>query len=395
MAAGCWNSFLHSFFDYETPRTIVIYSKRVGAIFRFTQFLIIAYVIGYVCLWQKGYQETEAVISSVTTKVKGYTASNTSALGLHVWDVTEYVIPPQGDDSFFVLTNMITTPGQTQQACPEVPSPSSRCQSDEDCFEGLSDVRGNGIQTGLCVNYSDTVKTCQVLAWCPHEDDSSVPTPALLEKAENFTVLIKNSVRYSRFRFNKRNILAHINSSYLKTCIYHRSTDPHCPIFRLGDMVRDAGEDFRTMAERGGIMGILIDWSCDLDWPGKYCVPKYTFVRMDNKNPTNNVAPGYNFRYAKYFNNGSKETRTLIKGYGIRFDVIVFGTASKFSMLMTVVNFGAALSFLSLVGAVCDWFLVMCTDKRNYYSQQKTTCLYNNEETAGESISIGKNYGTS
>ena len=47
---------------------------------------------------------------------------------------------------------------------------------------------------------------------------------------------------------------------------------------------------------KGGIMGILIDWSCDLDWPGKYCVPKYTFVRMDNKNPTNNVAPGYNFR---------------------------------------------------------------------------------------------------
>ena len=39
------------------------------------------------------------------------------------------------------------------------------------------------------------------------------------------------------------------------------------------------------------------------------------------------------------------------------------------------------------VGAVCDWFLVMCTDKRNYYSQQKTTCLYNNEETAGESVS--------
>ena len=47
---------------------------------------------------------------------------------------------------------------------------------------------------------------------------------------------------------------------------------------------------------KGGIMGILIDWSCDLDWPRKYCVPKYTFVRMDNKNPTNNVAPGYNFR---------------------------------------------------------------------------------------------------
>lgn len=49
----------------------------------------------YVCLVQKGYQETEVVVSSVVTKVKGYTATNTSALGLHVWDVTEYIIPPQ------------------------------------------------------------------------------------------------------------------------------------------------------------------------------------------------------------------------------------------------------------------------------------------------------------
>ncbi|KAL2091809.1 hypothetical protein ACEWY4_011607 [Coilia grayii] len=352
MAAGCWSGFLHCFFDYETPKTIVIYSKRVGAIFRLTQFLIIAYIIGYVVLVQKGYQENEAVISSVSTKVKGYTVTNSSAMGLRVWDVTEYVIPPQGADSFFVLTNIITTPGQTQQACPEVPSPSSLCQSDADCTEGYSDPHSNGIQTGLCVNYSDTVMTCQVLAWCPHEDDSFVPKPALLESAENFTVLVKNSVRYPRFRFSKRNILPHITSSYLKNCTYHSSTAPHCPIFRLGDMVREAGQDFRTMAEKGGIIGILIDWSCDLDWPEKYCTPQYTFVRMDNTSPSNNIAPGYNFRFAKYCNNGT-ETRTLIKGYGIRFDVIVFGTAGKFSPLMTVVNLGAALTFLSLVSGRC------------------------------------------
>ncbi len=47
---------------------------------------------------------------------------------------------------------------------------------------------------------------------------------------------------------------------------------------------------------KGGIMGIFIDWNCDLDFPERFCIPKYSFSRLDNKNPENNVAPGYNFR---------------------------------------------------------------------------------------------------
>jgi len=48
---------------------------------------------------------------------------------------------------------------------------------------------------------------------------------------------------------------------------------------------------------KGGNIGIFIDWSCNLDYPERFCIPKYSFSRLDNKNPENNVAPGYNFRY--------------------------------------------------------------------------------------------------
>lgn len=47
---------------------------------------------------------------------------------------------------------------------------------------------------------------------------------------------------------------------------------------------------------QGGILGIIIDWSCDLDWWARKCNPQYSFRRLDNKNPANNVAPGFNFR---------------------------------------------------------------------------------------------------
>uniref|UniRef100_A0A669DVI5 P2X purinoceptor n=1 Tax=Oreochromis niloticus TaxID=8128 RepID=A0A669DVI5_ORENI len=377
------NRFLHYAFDYETPKTLVIPSLGVGFVFRFTQFLVVMYVVGYVCVVQKAYQDTDTVISTVTTKVKGFAFTNTSDTEPRFWDVADYIIPPQGDHSFFVLTNMVVTPKQVQSRCPELPSPSTICVDDCNCVEGHSDPRGNGIQTGLCENYSTTARTCEVLSWCPLEIDTKLPEHALLAAAENFTVLIKNSITYPKFNFHRRNILPHVNSSYLKRCEFSRLTDPHCPIFRLKDIVSEAGEDFQDMAVKGGILGILIDWSCDLDWWAGECLPKYSFRRLDNKHPVNNVAPGYNFRFAKYYKTADgEETRTLIKAYGIRFDVIVFGTAGRFSIVPTIVNLGAALSFLSLVPVVADWFLVTCSRKRDLYSRHKTTHLTEDADSA-------------
>ncbi|XP_008415454.1 P2X purinoceptor 4b isoform X2 [Poecilia reticulata] len=392
-STGCCQGFLHYVFDYETPKTLIIPSIRVGFVFRFTQFLVLLYVVGYVCVVQKAYQETDSVISTVTTKVKGFAFTNISDMEPRFWDVVDYNIPPQGDGSFFVLTNVVMTPGQTQSRCAELPNPSTTCEDDCDCVEGYNDPRGNGIRTGLCENYSSIVKTCEVLSWCPLEIDTKLPKRALLAEAENFTVLIKNSITYPKFNFHKRNILSHINSTYLKTCEFNRKTDPDCPIFRLKHIVSEAGEDFQDMAVKGGVLGILIDWSCNLDWWGRKCYPKYTFRRLDNKHPDNNVAPGYNFRFAKYYRTAEgEEVRTLIKAYGIRFDVIVFGTAGKFGIVPTIVNLGAALSFLSLVPMVADWFMLTCMKKRDLYSRQKSTYLV--EESEVESASMSTTYGT-
>ncbi|XP_075960809.1 P2X purinoceptor 4b [Anarhichas minor] len=391
--AGGFQSCLHYMFDYETPKTLVIPNLWVGFVFRFIQFLVVLYVVGYVCVVQKAYQETDSVVSSVTTKVKGFAFTNTSDMDPRFWDVADYVIPSQGDNSFFVLTNMVITPHQTQSRCPELPNLSSTCVDDCDCIEGYSDPRGNGIRTGLCENYSTTVQTCEVLSWCPLEIDTTLPEHALLAAAENFTVLIKNSITYPKFNFHKRNILSHVNSSYLKRCEFNRATDPDCPIFRLKHIVSEAGEEFEDMAVKGGIVGIIIDWSCDLDLWARKCYPKYSFRRLDSKHPVNNVAPGYNFRFAKYYKTqDGEETRTLIKAYGIRFDVVVFGTAGKFGIVPTIVNLGAALSFLSLVPMVADWFMLTCVRKRDLYSRHKVTYL--NEDAVTESVSMGTSYGT-
>ncbi|KAI2661563.1 P2X purinoceptor 4 [Labeo rohita] len=391
----CCSNCLRCLFGYETPVKLVINNKSVGALFRLIQFLVITYVAVYVCWIRRVYQDTDSVVSSVSTKVKGNILTNSSVAGVHVWDVSEYVIPPQGENSFFVLTNVILTPGQTQSKCPEIPGKLTRCDSDSDCKEGLNKVRSNGVQTGRCVQYSDTIKTCEVQAWCPLENDTIVPKPAILGAAEDFTVLIKNNIQYPKFNFRKRNILQHINSTYLKNCTFDRKTDPHCPVFRLGDMVTEAGENFSVMALKGGVIGIFINWNCDLDLPERFCVPKYTFSRLDNKNPENNVAPGYNFRFAKYYkNNENIETRTLIKAFGIRFDVIVFGKAGKFNIVPTIVNIGATLTLLNLANPICDWFMLTFMKDRAYYAKHKFMHLNQNADSVPLSSMDTSPYGT-
>ncbi|KAG9487738.1 hypothetical protein GDO78_007497 [Eleutherodactylus coqui] len=222
---GCCGELYSCVFDYSTPRIALIKSRKVGLLNRVIQLVILAYVIGWVFVWEKGYQEFDTVISSVTSKVKGVAATNTSELGFRVWDVADYIIPPQEENAFFVMTNLILTPNQTQRQCPEV-----------------------RVQTGRCVAYNETVKTCEVDAWCPVENDLTVPKPAFLGSAENFTVLIKNNIWYPKFNFSKRNILPNISTEYLKSCIYDRVNNPFCPIFRLGSLVEEAGESFQDMA---------------------------------------------------------------------------------------------------------------------------------------------------
>ncbi|XP_019362858.1 PREDICTED: P2X purinoceptor 4 isoform X3 [Gavialis gangeticus] len=250
----------------------------------------------WVFVWEKGYQEVDSVVSSVMIKVKGVTVTNTSTLGPRVWDVADYVIPPQEENTVFIMTNMIMTLNQTQGSCPELPDKTTVCKSEGDCHAGYAGTHSNGVQTGNCVKYNGSIKTCEIYAWCPVEDDMNVPRPAFLKDAENFTILVKNNIWYPKFDFAKRNILPSINSTYLKRCIYDPQTDPFCPIFRIQKIMEAAGQNFQEMAVEGGVMGLQIKWNCDLDKAASLCVPKYSFRRLDNKDSRYTVSPGYNFR---------------------------------------------------------------------------------------------------
>ncbi|KAI0212138.1 P2X purinoceptor 4 [Lamellibrachia satsuma] len=374
------SSALSVFFEYDTPKIVHISSKTVGVINRLIQLVILAYLIGYVIVWKKGYQEFDQVESAVTTKVKGvvytnFTHPSIPGISSRLWDVPDYVIPPQENAAFFVMTNMIFTPNQTQGKCEEDPSMQRvNCTSDADCHEGESVLNGNGVRTGKCINSTRKPgqKVCEIYAWCPVENDTlPLKNKALLEGSKDFTVLIKNQIEFPKFGKKKRNILETQNKEYLRSCRYN-SSDPDdrlCPIFQLGTITDGAGEKYDEMAIQGGIVAINILWNCNLDYAFEYCKPQYTFRRLDDSQAR--IAKGWNFRYANYYYENGVQKRDLIKAYGILFVLKVAGEAGKFSVVPLLLNVGSGLGLLAIATVLCDIVVLYLLKRGTFYKEKK------------------------
>nr|XP_014684908.2 P2X purinoceptor 3 [Equus asinus] len=370
---------ISDFFTYETTKSVVVKSWTIGIINRAVQLLIISYFVGWVFLHEKAYQVRDTAIeSSVVTKVKGF-----GQYANRVMDVSDYVTPPQGTSVFVIITKMIVTENQMQGFCPESEE-KYRCVSDSQCRPER--FPGGGILTGRCVNYSSVLRTCEIRGWCPTEVDT-VEMPVMME-AENFTIFIKNSIRFPLFNFEKGNLLPNLTAADIKTCRFHPDKSPFCPILRVGDVVKFAGQDFAKLASTGGVLGIKIGWVCDLDKAWDQCIPKYSFTRLDGVSEKSSISPGYNFRFAKYYKmEDGSEYRTLLKAFGIRFDVLVYGNAGKFNIIPTIISSVAAFTSVGVGTVLCDIILLNFLKGADQYKAKKFEEV--NEDDA-ESCCLGQ-----
>ncbi|XP_040192652.1 P2X purinoceptor 1 isoform X1 [Rana temporaria] len=374
------------FFEYDTPRMVLVRDKKVGLTFRLIQLGVLGYIVGWVFLYEKGYQDVDDIISSVSIKLKGLAVTDLPGIGREIWDVADYVFPPQGDSSFVVMTNFIITPEQQMGTCNELPD-LAPCNTNEDCnalsfrqSQGKSDYQAlseSGILTGNCTAADNKTKSCEVYAWCPVENDHNVPKPPLLMQAENFTLFIKNSINFPKHKVDRQNLVESVTSDYLKKCIYDKHKDPLCPVFRLGYIVEQTGQKFSDIAYKGGTIGIIIDWQCDLDWPLKHCKPTYSFHGLNDEN---SASQGFNFRHARYYKDNDVNKRTLFKVFGIRFDILVNGEGGKFNIIPTMTTIGSGIGIFGVATVVCDLLLLHILPKRNYYKGKKFKHTKNEEK---------------
>nr|XP_055034249.1 P2X purinoceptor 3a [Misgurnus anguillicaudatus] len=351
------------FFVYETTKSVVVKSWSVGTINRVVQLLIILYFVCWVFLHEKAYQNRDTAIeSAVMTKVKGL-----GTLNNHVMDVADYVSPPQGSSAFSIITKLIITDNQMQGLCPEIDEKFS-CETDVDCDNRKDAHLANGILTGRCLNnYSSSMKTsgqCEIQGWCPAENDKSEENPM---NVDNFTIFIKNSIRFPLFNVTRGNFPSSMN---IASCLYDPVDNPSCPIFKVGDILKIINQ--ANIIKTGGEIGINIAWKCNLDYSEENCNPQYSFTRLDAVFQNSGASKGYNFRFAKYYKseNGT-EHRTLHKAYGISFEIIVSGDAGKFGIVPFMINLVTLVTSVGLATVFCDVILLHFHHGADEYKAKK------------------------
>ncbi|KAA0716869.1 P2X purinoceptor 2 [Triplophysa tibetana] len=361
----CLKDYFMGFWDYETPKVMVVQDRKLGVIYRAVQCLVITYFIWHVFIIQKAYQETEdRPDSSVYTEMRGV-----ATLGDSVLDTTEYVQPSEGGDIITTILRREVTHDQRQGICAEdYTVPNAQCTKDSDCVRGEMDFEGHGQKTGRCIPYYNyTFKTCEIKTWCPVEKFAAIKEAAL-QKAINFTVFIKNSILFPKFKVLRGNIKPN-KMKKLKRCHYHPETNPYCPVFSLGFIAEQASETFSELCKSGGIIGVVINWKCDFDLDPSKCKPAYSFRRLDmRKDPSTS---GYHYKFAKYYDKDGVEYRTLITAYGIRLDVIVHGNAGRFSLIPTIISTVTAMTSVGICSIICDWILLTFIDKNKAFSDKK------------------------
>ncbi|XP_021093797.1 P2X purinoceptor 5 isoform X6 [Heterocephalus glaber] len=386
MGQAGWKGVFQSAFDYKTEKYVIAKNKKVGLLYRLLQLTILLYLVVVLLSPKSRAWPTPTPRSLGSISGMSWTMSSHPSMqrpqplpgspgkegpqeGRRRFLNPSVV--PQGDNVFFVITNLIVTSNQRQSTCAEREGiPDGMCSQDKNCHAGEPVIAGNGVKTGRCLRVGNSTRgTCEIFAWCPVEMQSR-PKKPLLRDAEDFTIFIKNYIRFPKFNFSKANVLETKNKDFLKSCRF--GPDNHyCPIFRLGSVVQWAGSSFQDIALEGGVIGIHIEWNCDLDKAASECHPRYSFNRLDNKH-AKSVSSGYNFRFARYYRDSAGvEFRNLMKAYGIRIDVIVNGKAGKFSIIPTIINVGSGVALMGAGAFFCDLVLIYIIKKREFYRDKK------------------------
>ncbi|THD24912.1 P2X purinoceptor [Fasciola hepatica] len=368
---------LSRMFTFKTVKYVKIANPKIGVTQRILQVLILIYILCWVMVYEKSYQEEDIAKCTVTTKLKGIghtDAELVPGIGKRIWDVADFVIPPLEKDAIFVATNLIVTSGQKQGTCFESEHGfGDMCLSDMECNQSETNRVGNGIPTGRCVLAPGASHgQCEILSWCPLENDTlpfGVDRPTF-PMVQNYTLLIKNDIIFEKFKVRRRNIQEWASKRFLGTCLYDRNHEEYkyCPIFKLSTIFEEARVD-PTIFIYGGVIGIDIRWNCDLDWNVRYCNPVYSFSRLDD--PNANIATGFNFRYANFYQVNGTLHRDLIKAYGIRFVIHAHGRAGKFHIIPLTMHLGSGLALLGLAPTLCDIIVLNLLPSRNMYHKAK------------------------
>jgi len=335
---------------FETIRLVTVQSWRLGVLYRLMQIAVFMYIALYAIWYKKGYQASSSIDGVVFTKIKGVAQADDN----NTYDASDLVVPPSENLAAFLATSFRET-NQDRSQCIDFTAPT--CLTNADCLAG--NATDNGFRTGYC-NVTTTPGYCVINGWCPVENDLS---PIItVSGLENFTIFIRSSISYTNFNV-KYNNADRVALDY--------------NLFTVQSILTSAGTNLSAVLDIGAVIGVQIDWTCNLD--NQACSPVHRFTVFN----AGSGSQGFNFRTVLY-SSGNLSSRLLIKYYGLRFIFVILGTGARFDFAATVVTVGSALTFLTVATLLTDFILQYLHPRKRVLNEAKREFLDLNTDQVGD-----------
>merc|ERR1719159_1228832 len=328
---------LDDLFAYDTVKEVKVLDRRLGIVFYSVLLLIIFYIVIFVFMIKKAYQDVEKTNGWVVMKVLN-TAHDEQFLP---WDVYDAVTNPGEQGALFLPTRVLITRGQKQDGFCE--SPLHACESDKDCDIGNKDLQKEECKDGFCMRRG----------WCPAEQENIPTTEEHLIDVLSYEVWFQTNLHYHKFM---------LDVSTTDELEPNRYPDGTANTYPVHDMLRMANLDPETVKEYGAVLQTNTIFDCDLD--DKVCQVRMEVVNVDTKT-------GFNYQVSHYYEDGGVQKKDTYHYYGIRFVCFSTGIGKVASFCNTVLQVSSAIALLACAQAAADVVLQNVVPERRHYIEKK------------------------
>ena len=278
---------------YSTCKEVKLLDRRLGALHLIIFSVILAYVVGWRIIAERGYQAVELSRGSVSVQLRGITYSTTPH-GVRPEDGASMVRPQEESDAIFIPTRTITTRGQKLDNCTD---PSKICAVDSDCG------RRPPLAYGLCEQ-----GYCVTLGWCPREQwgKGSISEMTMLQAARTGRLPALCSPLRSphhgvssrvRQELERLTVALSADISFPRSGGHVFSTEDGRPArtrWTVAEIVQRSGARLADALTDGLLLSVVVKWSCNLNPHAKECVPALLVHRIGGD-------AGFSTRWADYY----------------------------------------------------------------------------------------------
>lgn len=323
--------------SYYTRQQVQFLDRKLGMTFYLCMLCIMAYIVGYMFIYQKGYLEIEQAKGGVATHILGDAfAVSSGKPGSRYFSSEDITYPGLENGNVFIATRQ-TVHKQTRDVCEDLTVP---CAQDSDC---TSWAGGKCSPNGFCEEHS----------WCDVEDK-----PSIYEiDTGNVQIWTRSLIQFVRIAADR---------------VYLNDKDGPDPkqgynVFTVRELLmkcKPLPVRYEEIAELGAIIEVQFVWECDVK--AKECHPEIHARRLDTVFDPDNI--GFTFDYPEFVDS---DTRYRNEVRGVRFLFRTVGMGRKVSVAATINKASLGAALFTLAQVIADLLLTRVFKLKNKYKARK------------------------